>query len=96
MTLKRLSERCKTCEYKDNCNKKRMDACGVLEYEPLQQPLTESLTQPLQQEYLVKHDYRKIKVDENTAITIDIEGMKKKRIEDIYKSLNCGFLRGGV
>lgn len=96
MALKQLSEQCKNCEYKDNCDEKRMVACGVLEYEPLQQPYTEPITQPLQQEYLVKHDYRNIKVGENTTVTIDLEEIKKKMEEDFYKSLGCGFFQGGA
>lgn len=96
MALKQLSEQCKNCKYKNNCDEKRMVACGVLEHKPIMQPLTEPLTQPLQQEYLIKHDYRDIKVGENTTITIDIEEMKRKAVEDFYKQLGCGFFQGGA
>lgn len=96
MVLKRLSELCLNCEHKDNCDKKRMEACGVLEYEPIQQPYTEPIAQPLQQEYLVKHDYRDVKIAENTTVTIDLEELKRKAVEDFYKSIHGDFLQGGA
>ncbi len=96
MALKQLSERCKNCEYKDNCDEKRMAECDFLEHKPIMQPLIKPLIQPLQEEILVKHDYRDIKVGENTTVTIDLEEMKKKIEKDFYKSLNCGFLQDGA
>lgn len=40
---------------------------------------------------LVKHDYRDIKIAENTTVTIDLEKMKKDLAEDFYKAINCSF-----
>lgn len=45
--------------------------------------------------YAVEHNYRDIKIAENTTVTIDIEEMKKKMREDFYKNLGCGFLSEG-
>ena len=50
---------------------------------------------PIAAELLVKHDYRNIKIAENTTVTIDIEELKKKMEEDIYKNLGCGFMQNG-
>lgn len=96
MALRQLSEQCKSCEYKDNCDEKRMIACGVVKHKPIQQPFANPLANPLQQDMLVKHDYRKIKIAENRTITIDLEKLKKQAIEDFYKSVNRRFSQGGV
>lgn len=53
-------------------------------------PLMQSAAQPL----LVKHNYRNVKVGENTTITIDVEELKKQMQEDIYKSMGIGLNYG--
>lgn len=64
--------------------------------EPLTNPAEENLTQPIMADMLVKHDYRDIKIAENTTVTIDLEKMKKNLAEDLYKVINCSFLQGGA
>lgn len=50
-------------------------------------PLTQDLAQPL----LVPHDYRNIKVAENTTITIDLEDLKKQLVESHYKQIGLNY-----
>lgn len=84
---------CQKCNHYNDCKNKRKVACAYLE--PTIQPYTQSSTQPLMQDMLVKHDYRNVKIGENTTVTIDLEKMKKKINEDFYKAINCAFLNGG-
>lgn len=67
MVYSELDERCKKCVNRDFCKDKRLAACAAM-------PLTQDLTQPL----LVKHDYRDIKIDANTTVTIDLEKLKEQ------------------
>lgn len=53
-------------------------------------PLMQSAAQPL----AVKHNYRNIKIGENTTITIDVEELKKQMQEDHYKSMGIGLNYG--
>lgn len=50
-------------------------------------PLAQDLAQPL----LVPHDYRNIKVSENTTITIDLEELKKQLVESHYKKIGLNY-----
>lgn len=45
--------------------------------------ISETIIQP--------HDYRDVKIDENTTVTIDLVELKKKISESLYKDLkiNC-------
>ena len=86
--LSKLSDECQICPYKSSCKNKRMMLCGILE------PAAGKASQPNIQDMLVKHDYRDIKIDTNTTITIDLEDIKKRIKDDLYKSLNCSFLGG--
>lgn len=49
---------------------------------------------PVLADILVKHDYRDIKVGENTTITIDVEELKQQMKEDFYRKLGIGFYPG--
>ena len=49
---------------------------------------------PVLEDILVKHDYRDIKVGENTTITIDVEELKRQIKKDFYKQLGIGFYPG--
>ena len=98
MTLTRLSEMCATCEFKDKCDKKRMEMLGCLELEEqnMASAVSETAAADMVQPMAVKHDYRNIKIGENTTVTIDLEEMKKKLQEDIMKSITGGgFLQNG-
>lgn len=70
MGLSKLSEKCRKCPFVEKCEHKQVEAVGYLE--PVTVPAAAELTAPL----LVPHDYRDIKVAENTTITIDLEELK--------------------
>lgn len=85
---------CQACQYYSECKHKRRVACMFLE--PLTKSAAAEITQPIVKDVLVKHDYRNVKIGENTTVTIDLEEMKKKLKEDFYKAVNCSFLQGGA
>lgn len=91
--VSQLSEMCRECPYVDKCRHKRMEsiACiipddhnkmGRLE-SSAESPMVADMVEPL----AVKHDYRDIKVAEGMTVTIDIEDIKKKMIEEFYKGV---------
>ncbi len=82
--MKKLATKCRKCPYVLTCDHKQMEAVGSL---PLSKSAAESSTAPLMQEMAVKHDYRDIKIGENTTVTIDLEDLKKKLVEDFYKGV---------
>lgn len=83
---------CQVCQYYNDCKYKRRVACMYLE--PLTNPAAAEITQPIVADVLLKHDYRDIKIGENTTVTIDLEEMKKKMVDDFYKSIRCPFIGG--
>ena len=44
---------------------------------------------------MVKHEYRDIKIDASTTVTIDLEDIKKQLAEDFYRSQGIGIMLGG-
>lgn len=93
--LKRMASKCRNCDKKDTCDYKKMELCAYIEEPPLMasasMPSVAELTQPM----MIKHDYRDIKVKENTKITIDVEELKRKMEKEIYKSAGIGINYGG-
>lgn len=89
----RMAQKCQDCEFRDKCDNKRMEACAYL-YEPAMAEAAKPSAAELAQPMAAKHDYRDIKVGENTTITIDVENLKKQMEEEIYKALGCGFNYG--
>lgn len=83
---------CQVCEYYNDCKNKRRVACIYLE--SLTNSAEKQSAQYVSADVMVKHDYRDIKIGENTTVTIDLEEMKKKMTEDIYKALSCPFMNG--
>ena len=88
MLTKLYSECCK-CSYKDSCQNKKMEGHGFSQ--PAVAPILEDAAAPV----LAKHNYRDIKIDTNTTVTIDLEDMKKKMVEEFYKSQGLGLMLGG-
>lgn len=84
----RMAQKCQECELRDKCDNKRMEACAYL-YEPSMANATMPSIAELVQPMAVKHDYRDVKVAENTTITIDVEELKKKLSVDIFDCLNA-------
>lgn len=98
MSLSVLDEHCRSCEYVNNCDNKRMSACAYMQQKPqnLASATAESFAMPMAAEMAVKHDYRDVKIAEGVTVTIDIEDMKKQLERDLYKQINCYFLGGAV
>lgn len=89
----RLSEKCRKCMFVSKCSKKCMEAEAYMEPNlamSTAMPSAAEMVQPM----AVKHDYRDIKVGENTTITIDVEELKKQLEEDIYRKAGIGFYPG--
>ena len=78
MGLSRLSKQCRKCRYVKTCQHKRMEAHSVMTQASM--PSTQSAAMPA----LAKHDYRNVKVAENTTITIDVEELKENMRKQIY------------
>lgn len=85
---------CQVCPYYDDCKNKRKVACAYLE--PLRAPVAAEITQPLTEPVLAPHEYRNVKIGENTTVTIDLVEMKKKMAGDFYRPLMCQLFRGGA
>lgn len=95
MALKRLSSVCMNCPEKDKCKSKRMELCEYLEQpkniaSSVSMPSVADMVQPMS----VSHDYRDVKVGENTTITIDVEELKRQMEKEIYKSAGIGLNYG--
>lgn len=84
MGLSILSQKCRECPFVSKCDNKRMEALAYLE------PAAQDATQPLAAEVLVKHDYRDVKIAENTTITIDVEELKRQMEKDFYRKAGLG------
>lgn len=90
MALSKDSDKCKKCELYDVCTNKRLELCAYIT------PTIEApAMQPLALDAITKHDYRDVKIAENTTVTIDLEELKKKLEDEIYKSFGCSFLKEG-
>lgn len=89
----KTSDECLHCKYFNDCDKKRLVMCAVKEMPPLMmERAAESVSMPLTEDLAVNHDYRDIKVGENTTIAIDLEDIKKRMEKDFYKALGCPFM----
>lgn len=93
MALTKLSQKCREFHFKDNCNKKRMETEGYIEPN-LAIPAAIECSAEIVQPMAVKHDYRDIKIDKDTTITIDLEDVKKQLKDDFYKSVGLGINYG--
>ena len=91
--LRKLSERCKACPHVDTKKKKKMESCGYIEPKisaDLASPVLAEMVQPM----AIRHDYRNIKVAENTTITIDVEDLNRQMKKDFYRQMGIGFYPG--
>ena len=89
----RLSAKCRKCPFVSKCSKKRMEAEAYIEPD-----LAMSATMPnaaeMVQPMTIKHGYRDVKIGEDTTVTIDLEELKKRLEEDIYRKAGIGFYPG--
>lgn len=92
-TISRLSEECRKCPFVSKCDNKRMEA--MLYMEPnVASSASVDYVAPVLADILAKHDYRDIKIAENTTITIDVEELKRQMKKEFYKQLEIGFYPG--
>lgn len=82
----KTSEKCKSCDYFDDCNNKRMVMCAAYP----------NASSKMMHNVAVNHDYRDVKIEANTTVTIDLEDVKKQIESDLYKALYCPFLSYGA
>ncbi len=68
----------------EKCDHKEMEVLAYLE------PVVASPVAEMVQPMTVKHDYRDIKIGENTTITIDVEELKRQMERNLYKSAGLG------
>ena len=90
MILSKDSDKCQQCELYDECTNKRMELCAYIT-----PTIAAPAMQPLALDAIANHDYRDVKIAENTTVTIDLEELKKKLEDEIYKSFGCSFLKEG-
>lgn len=82
---------CKNCSEYDPCAKGGkwcfVAVADLFKNEPMvartAMPAKETLVAPV----MVKHDYRKVKIDASTTITIDLEEIKERIARDFYRDL---------
>lgn len=86
--LTRMAKNGRECPYKDRSTNKRMEKEAYLT--PTTSPIIEDMASPV----LKAHDYRNVKVAENTTITIDVEELKERMRKDIYKKAGIGLNYG--
>lgn len=70
-----------------------MESHGYIEPK-IQADILSPTLQEMSQPMAIKHDFRNIKVAENTTITIDVEELKRQMKEDFYKNMGIGFYPG--
>lgn len=83
MGLSRLSDKCRSCPFVDECEHKRMEALAYLP-EPLIAPAAESVTQPLTQPIL--RETMTIYVD-GKQLTVYKDDILKELNKSLYKHL---------
>lgn len=94
MGLTRLSAKCRACPFVEKCDHKRLEAEAYLEPSVAASaayPLVEGLVEPV----MIEHDYRSVKVAENTVITIDLEELKRQMEKEFYNQAGLGIQFGG-
>ena len=82
--ISKLSEKCKLCANVDKCHHKKMELCAYFE------PTISADLSGCTSEMAVKHNYRDIKIGENTTVTIDIEELNRQIKEDFYRQVGLG------
>lgn len=89
-SISKLSEKCKKCSNVNICNRKMMEACTYIADSTLMQPSIATSANGISQPLLVPHDYRNIKVGENTTVTIDLEVLKENLKNEHLQNLMFG------
>lgn len=79
------NNKCPTCEYHPYCSKSKSPNCVF-------EQISELLADSINSLSIKKHDYRNVKIDENITITVDIEELKEKMLQEAYEVLKRGLL----
>jgi hypothetical protein len=80
-----FSKDCKECsEYNPCVNGGKYCFVGAMENERMIPDAAAPLTQDAAAPIMVKHDYRDVKIAENTTVTIDLEEIKENMRKQIY------------
>nr|DAZ24216.1 MAG TPA: hypothetical protein [Caudoviricetes sp.] len=88
-----FSKDCKECPEYNPCVKGgKWCFVGAMENERLIPDIAAPVMQSAVAPVMVKHDYRDVKIAENTTVTIDLEEIKKK----LHQDLMPNFLQGGA
>lgn len=88
-----FSKDCKECPEYNPCAKGgKWCFVGAMENERLISDAAAPTMQNAAAPVMVKHDYRDVKIAENTTVTIDLEELKKK----LHRNLMPNFLQGGA
>lgn len=85
---------CQMCENYNACKHKRRVMCKY--FEPMTSAATAGAAQSAAAPILVQHEYRNVKIAQNTTVTIDLCELKNKMEDDFYKELNCRFSENGA
>lgn len=85
MGLSKLSEKCRQCPFVGKCDHKEMESLAYLE--PAVSPAVAELTEPLR----LPHDYRNIKIAENTTVMIDLEELKKQLVASHFPLIGLNY-----
>lgn len=93
MGLSRLATACRKCPYVSTCDHKRMEALRFME--PLAAEAVAPITAPITVPTAVKHDFRQVKVAPGTTVTIDLEELKARMVDDFYREVGLRFLQPG-
>ena len=86
--LTRIAKMCRVCPFKDKCKNKRLQKEAYLA------PFTSSIIEDMASPVLKAHDYRNVKVAENTTVTIDVEDLKERMRKEIYRQAGIGLNYG--
>ena len=79
---------CKNCSEYDPCAKGgKWCFVAAIENEKIMPDYCAPLTQDVVAPIMAKHDYRNVKIDTNTTVTIDLEELKERIARDFYKDL---------
>lgn len=79
MGFSKLHESCKKCKHKDNCDNKRMVACGVMTLSPTSQTANPYISTSV----------NLVDIQIGTSLEEDINKQLEKKL---YKKINCNFI----
>lgn len=93
-SVRRMASKCRSCPERDSCDHKNMELCAYIEEPSVSAQIAMPSVAELMQPMLIPHNYRDIKVADNTTITIDVEELKRQLERDIYKKAGLGLNYG--